>query len=79
MRRQLSHLSLSSTSDKYSEIAVLLKIDQRSDTKNSGVIKTLRSRGAGVVSYALRAYKVFMEGGLVQTSEAVHLIRNCKF
>jgi hypothetical protein len=52
-------------SDEDFEVTILLKIVQRSDNRNSGVNTTPQGPGAGVVSYALGAYMVLMEGMLV--------------
>ena len=52
-------------SDKNFQIAVLLKIVQRSDNKISGVDTTPQGPGAGVVRCALDAYTVLMKGILV--------------
>jgi hypothetical protein len=41
--------------NKNLEIAILLKIVQKSDSKNSGVDTTPQGPGAGVVSFALGA------------------------
>jgi hypothetical protein len=52
-------------SDKNFEIAILLKIFHRSYNKNSGVEITPQGPGADVLSYALGAYMVLMDGILV--------------
>ena len=47
------------------EIAFLLEIAQRSDKKSSDVDATPQGPRVGVVTYALGAYLVLMEGMLV--------------
>jgi hypothetical protein len=49
------------TSNKNFKIAILLKIVQSSDDKNSSVNKTPQGPEAGVVSFALGTYMVLME------------------
>ena len=41
-----------------------------------GVVATLQGPEASVVSYALRAYMVLMEGMLALSSERAHLFEN---
>ena len=71
-------LFLPNGSDKNSEIAILLKIFQRSDKKKIGVNRVPHGPGAGVVSYTLGACGVLMEGMLVQISKGAILIGNLK-
>jgi hypothetical protein len=72
----LHGLFSSNPSDKNFNIAILLKIVQRSYNENSGVNTTPQGPRAGVVSYALGSYMVPMEGTLVKTSKRAHLTEN---
>ena len=47
------------------EIAISLKIVKRLDNKNYGVNTTSQGPRLGVVSYALGAYRVLMEGMVI--------------
>ena len=44
--------------DKNSKIAILLKIVQKSDKKNSGVYTTPQNAKTGALSYAPREYEL---------------------
>ena len=63
-------------SNKNFKMAILLKIVQRSYSKNSDVDTTHQVPGAGVLSYALGAYMGLKEEMLVLTSNRDHLIGN---
>ena len=66
-------LFLSNASDKNFEIAILLKIFQRSDKKKIGVSRVPHGPGAGAVSYALWVFMIPMRNGRINFRERAHL------